>query len=288
TVEHGHAGHRGFYGSWTQAGVPAGNLLAFGALNLARGLPEPAFYSWGWRVPFWFGIALTIIGFLIRRHIEESPLFEKQSQTNVVRENPLLTVIRTKWRNVLLVIGARFAENASFYVLTIFTLSYAEKRMDSELVVRAVMLGSALEFFTIPLYGILSDRIGRRGVYLFGTIGLVLFAFPFFKLFDSGSTFQLNAALIIFLGIFHAAMYAPQAAFFAEMFGTNMRFSGASLGYQLSSPIAGGLALNIAGIFWKWNNGAPWLVAGYLAAVGALSTVSVFLASETHKSDLTR
>src|ERR1043165_2496137 len=142
TVEHGHRGNRGFYGSWTQAGVPMGNLLAAAAFFLVKKLPESDLLKWGWRIPFWFGIVLTIFGFIIRRHLGESPLFEQSAESTGEPHNPVLTVLRSKFKNILLVIGARLAENASFYVITIFVLSYVKNqlKLDEGLVLYGVLV----------------------------------------------------------------------------------------------------------------------------------------------------
>jgi metabolite-proton symporter len=286
-VEHGHRGRRGLYASWVQAGVPAGLLLATAVFNLFSLLPEEAFLQWGWRVPFLLGIALLGCGLFIRLQIFESPLFEQVRDRKVPSGAPFFEVLRRYPRNVLLAIGARFAENGAFYIFTVFVLSYATEqlRVPRTSILNGVLVGSAAQFVAIPAFGVLSDRIGRRPVYLAGAAALALFAFPFFWMVDTASTTLIGLAIVMGL-VAHAAMYAPQAAFFSELFGTDVRYTGASIGYQLSSPLAGGLAPLISLALLEWSGGRPWPVAVYLIVLSAITLLSVWAAAETHQSDL--
>jgi metabolite-proton symporter len=286
-VEHGHRGRRGLYASWVQAGVPAGLLLATAVFNLCALLPDEKFLRWGWRVPFLLGIALLGVGLFIRLRVLESPLFAQlQNRSKAVRV-PLVDVIRRYPRNVLLAMGARFAENGCFYIFTVFVLTYATVQLGlpKTTILNGVLLASAVQFVVIPVFGILSDHAGRRPVYLGGAWALALFAFPFFGMIDTGHTWTIWLAIIAGL-IVHAAMYAPQAAFFSELFGTEVRYSGASVGYQFASPLAGGLAPLIATALMQWSGGRPWPVAVYLIALATITIVSVWLAAETHRAKL--
>jgi MFS family permease len=201
---------------------------------------------------------------------------------------PALEVLRHYPRNVLLAMGARFAENGCFYIFTVVVLTYAKDYLGlpQTTVLNAVLVASAVQFFLIPAFGILSDRIGRRPVYLGGAIAMGLFAFPFFALVDTKDATLICLAIVIGL-IAHAAMYAPQAAFLSELFGTNVRYSGASIGYQLASPLSGGVAPLIATALLSLSGGRPWPVALYLVALAAITIVSVWLAAETHRKELT-
>lgn len=244
--------------------------------------------SWGWRVPFLIGILLLGVGMFIRLHVLESPVFAAaQKHTPEPQGMPVMEVLRRHPRNVLLSMGARFAENAFFYVITIFVLTYATKQAGfaQEQVLKAVLIGSAVQFAAIPLFGIWSDKIGRRPVYLAGAVLVVLFAFPFFWLVDQKSMLGLVGAVTLGL-IIHSAMYGPQAAFFSELFGTRVRYSGASLGYQLASPLAGGLAPLIATALLARTEGKPWPVALYLIGMAAITILSVWLAEETSRKSL--
>ncbi len=286
-VEHGHAGRRGLYASWVQAGVPAGLLLATAVFNLFSLLPDEEFLSWGWRVPFLLGIALLAVGMFIRIQVFESPVFAKARETKPPPPVPLFAVLRRYPRNILLAMGARFAENGSFYVFTVFVLSYAtvELGVDKNVILNGVLVASAIQFFIIPAFGMLSDRLGRRPIYLSGALGLAVYALPFFWLVDLGSGWSITLAIVLGM-IVHAAMYAPQAAFFSELFGTDVRYTGASIGYQMASPLAGGLAPLIATALLQWSGGQPWPVAVYMMLLAAITLVSVWLAAETHRAEL--
>src|SRR5262245_22761349 len=263
-VEHGHRGRRGLNASWVQAGVPAGLLLANAGFMLFSLLPEDEFLSWGWRVPFLLGIALLAVGMFIRLQVFESPLFAKVREQKRQAAVPFFAVLKRHPGNVLLAIGARMAENASFYVFSVFVLTYGMEHLEMKrpTILNCVLIASAVQFFTIPLFGLLSDAIGRRPVYLGGALSLAAFAFPYFWLVDTRDPLLVGLATIVSL-IIVAAMYGPQAAFFSELFGTNVRYTGASIGYQLASPLAGGLAPIIAMWLLKWSGGQSWPVALY-------------------------
>lgn len=288
-VEHGHAGRRGLHASWVQAGVPIGLLLATAVFNLCSSMEEAAFLSWGWRVPFLMGIFLLGVGLFIRLHVLESPIFAAMMAKSETPPPPLpiIEVLRRHPRNVLVAMGARFAENAFFYIFTVFVLSYATQQLSVEksTVLNGVLIASAVQFVAIPCFGALSDRLGRRPVYLGGAISLALFAFPFFWMVDTRETAFIWGAITIGL-IGHSAMYGPQAAFFSELFSAQVRYSGASLGYQLASPLAGGLAPLIATALLEQSGGKAWPIAAYLLGMSAVTLLSVWLAAETHREDL--
>lgn len=183
--------------------------------------------------------------------------------------------------------GARFAENASFYIFSIWVISYATEtlQLPKNTVLTGIWIGAAVQFFAIPSFGLLSDRLGRRPVYLGGALFTMLFAFPFFWLVNTEVNYLVWFAIILGL-VGHSAMYGPQAAFFSELFGTNVRYTGASLGYQVASPLAGGLAPLIATQLLIVGDGNPSLVAIYLIVTGIMTLVAVYLASETYQSDI--
>jgi MFS family permease len=241
------------------------------------------------------------IGLFIRVRVMETPLFAAHLAAEKPQTMPILEVLRDYPRNVLLAMGARCGENASFYIITVFVLTYATATLPSgtlteaeisalklakrSLILRAVLIGSVFQFIAIPLLGWLSDLWGRRKVYLMGTVLMAAFAWPFFRLVDTQSPLWIHVAVAVGL-VIHAAMYAPQAAFFAELFGTRVRYSGASFGYQLASPLAGGLAPLIASALLKWSDNDPWPIAAYVIGMCAITWVSVYLAEETHAKEM--
>jgi MHS family shikimate/dehydroshikimate transporter-like MFS transporter len=286
-VEHGHAGKRGLYGSVVQMGVPAGLLLATAVFSYFSSLPPEQFLSWGWRVPFLFGILLLGVGMFIRFQVFESPLFDETKQKQGVSRLPILEVFREYPRSVLLAMGARFAENASFYIFSVFVLSYGTESLGipKQTILKGIWIAAAVQIFAIPAAGILSDRFGRKPLYLAGAIGVALFALPFFHLLQTRVDHYIWLAIVIAL-VIHSLMYGPQAAFFSELFGTRVRYSGASIGYQLASPLAGGIAPLIATALLEWSGGPIWPVAAYLIATAVLTLISIVLASETAHSAL--
>lgn len=286
-VEHAKEEKRGMYASWVQAGVPAGMLLSTGVMSLFNLMPQESFFSWGWRVPFLLGILLTGIGFFIRMQVLESPVFEQSKKEKPSPKMPVLEVLKTHPRNVLLAMGARLAENAFFYIFTIWVLTYVTQKfgLPQSTPLNGVLLGSAVQLVTIPWFGAVSDRFGRRPVYLGGAFFLVLLAFPFFWLVDTQNTALVWTAIILGM-IGHSAMYGPQAAFFSELFGTRTRYTGTSLGYQLASPLAGGLAPLIATALLEWSNNEPWPIAVYLIVMGGITIACVLIAAETNRKSL--
>ncbi|MEV5431665.1 MFS transporter [Streptomyces sp. NPDC052701] len=290
--EHGDPRRRGFWASWPQTGAPAGQLLATGVLSLLTALlSDAAFTDWGWRIPFLLSGVLVIVGLWIRLSVDESPVFKQalaqaQARKADAERLPLVSVLRHHWRDVLVAMGARMAENISYYVITAFVLVYATTSADvsKQTALNAVLIASAVHFAVIPAWGALSDRIGRRPVYLLGAVGVGLWMFPFFALVDTGGFGSLILAVTVGL-VLHGAMYAPQAAFFSEMFATRMRYSGASIGAQFASVAAGAPAPLIAtALLSDYGSSTP--IALYVIAAALLTIVAVAAAEETRHRDL--
>jgi MFS transporter, MHS family, shikimate and dehydroshikimate transport protein len=286
-VEHAPEGRRGFYGSWPQIGVPAGLLLSTIVYFPFSRMPEATFLAWGWRVPFLLSIVLVVVGLVIRVRILETPAFERLKEKRQESRLPIVEVLRRYPKEVLLAMGARLAENGAFYLYTTFILVYAVQhvRMDRNIVLWALIVVATIELPAIPLYGALSDRIGRRPVYLFGAIATAVTAYPIFWMVDTGTSWLVQAALFLGLIFGHAAMYAPQGAFFSELFGTSVRYSGASLGVQLSSVLAGGLSPIIAVRLLQLGYGGG-AISLYLIGMSLITVVSVYLAAETMHHDI--
>jgi metabolite-proton symporter len=287
-AEHGDSARRGFWASWPQAGVAAGSLLSAGVLALMAGLQSEAdFLSWGWRVPFLLSALLVVVGWYIRNRVSESPMFEAALiEAEDPPKLPAMEVFRERPRALILGAGLRVGENISYYILTVFSLTYlvdvaAETR---SLALNALLIGAAVQFFAIPLFARLSDTVGRRPVYAFGGLGLAAFAFAFFPMLGSGDPALIVGAIVLGL-VLHSAMYGPQAAFITELFPTRIRYSGVSIAYQLTSIVAGSLAPIIALFLYReYDSYLP--VAIYVGVTCTISGLSALLARETRGVEL--
>ncbi|MGH3423111.1 MAG: MFS transporter [Nocardioidaceae bacterium] len=287
SVEHAPLRRRGFYGSFTQMGVSSGMLLATGAFTLSRSLTDSsAFMSWGWRLPFLASGILVVIGLVIRLKLEEPARFARLREANKTAPMPVAEVLRTEGRAVILTTGMRISQNAVYYIFTVFALVYIADSVggDSSVGLTAVMIASALGLVSVPLWAALSDKIGRRPVFLFGAVMSGVFILPFFLLTDTGSPVLIVLAIVLGMNFFHDAMYGPQAAFFAEMFTTPVRFSGASLGYQIGSVLGGGFSPLIATSLLALGGGEPWLVVGYFLCLSVITVVCAYVAPETYRA----
>ena len=285
-AEHSREKERGFYSSWPNAGAPFGLVLSIAMFLTFASLPDKQFIAWGWRIPFLLGIILVGVGLFIRLRILESPIFR---ELKTKAKLPVLDIVKYSKKKFLLAMGSRFAESASFYMFTVFVLTYVTTNLQlpKSTILYAVMAASFIETFSIPLFGSLSDRIGRRPVYLFGAILVGLFAFPFFWLLQTKNTALIWLAVVFPLTLGHAAMHGPQAAFISELFKTKVRYSGAAIAYHLSAAFSGGLAPLIATGLIAWT-GRTWAVSLYLILMSCITVVSVFLAQETSQKDISQ
>jgi metabolite-proton symporter len=280
--------HRGFIASWPQFGVPAGLFLANLAVLAFSQVSGDQFLTWGWRVPFFLSIFLIAIGLYIRLNIMETPLFARLVAENRIERAPMVEVIKRHPKEIALSALARMAEQAPFYIFTAFVFTYGTNQLKSprDLVLTAILAASVLSFFTVPFSGHLSDRIGRKKMYLIGAAVTGVFGFVYYAMLDSMVPGWIFFAIFVSL-IPHDMMYGPQAALIAESFTGRLRYSGASLGYQLASVIAGGPApLIAAALFAKYKSG--YAIAGYILACSIISLIATAMLKDYTNKDISR
>jgi MFS family permease len=268
-------GQRGLVASWPQFGVPCGLLLSTLAVTVFSAVSGDQFVVWGWRIPFALSIILVGVGLWIRLGILETPVFQKLLDEDKVEKAPIVEVIRKQPREIILSALLRMSEQAPFYIFTAFVFAYAvgTLKMNREFILTAVMAAAVVSFVTIPLSGHISDLIGRRKMYLIGVVAVGLFGFLYFGMVDTAIPSAVFIAIVLSL-IPHDIQYGPQAALIAESFTPRLRYSGASLGYQLASIIAGGPAPLIATwLFATYHSG--YAIAIYIAACAVVSAVAV-------------
>lgn len=313
-LEYGHKSNRGFWASWPQMGVPVGLIASTIVVNIVQTTTGSNFGVWGWRIPFFLSALLILVGLYIRLRVLETPLFAQVKEQKQEARAPILDAFRYSTPEILLSAGARFVEQAPFYLFTVFVITYGGVIfgtkavgtktiiLDGGIILSAITIGAIIELFTIPLFGYLSDRLGRRLWYLIGCVLMAAFAFPYFLLMNTHNAVLFTLAVVLSLMIFHAWVYGPQAALIAERFGTKSRYSGASLGYQLAAPFAGGLAPIIALLLLKGKTdlaalGLPgriinigagsWqAVAIYIIVLAVISFVSVLGLKELTHADI--
>ena len=277
---------RGFIASWPQFGVPCGLFLANLAVLAFSQLSGEQFLAWGWRVPFLLSLVLVAVGLYIRLGILETPVFAKLVAERKIERMPMLSVIKQHPKEILLSAFARMAEQAPFYIFTAFVFSYGigTLHVSRDFLLTAVLAASVLSFFSIPFFGHLSDRIGRKNMYLIGGAVTGVFGFIYFGLLNTGVASIIFAAIVLSL-VPHDMMYGPQAALIAENFTGRLRYSGASLGYQLASIIAGGPAPLIA----TWLFGAyhtPYAIAAYIAVCAVVTLTATALMTDYTGKDI--
>ncbi|MBV9456583.1 MAG: MHS family MFS transporter [Bradyrhizobium sp.] len=283
-VENAPPHQRGFWGSFAPLGVSIGNLLAAGAFALVTPLSHADLMSWGWRLPFLASFLLILVGMYVRMRVTETPVYtEAVVARGKVEQNPAMEALRRHPRNFFVVLGARLAENGLGYLFPVFGLSYVittlgVPRSDA---LSALMLAFVIELFAIVGFASLSDRIGRRPVYLFGALCGIAFAFPFFWLVETKQWMCIAAAFIIARAVVTAAMFGPQAAYFAELFPPQRRFAGFAFARETGSLLAGGPAPFLAG-YLVWITGSWWPVACYAALLSGLTALAIWAGPETY------
>ena len=285
--EYGDDRRRGFWTSWPQTGVPIGLALAAGALLIFQALfPGAAFSSIGWRIPFFLSVLLLLVGLYIRLRILETPAFRRLKEEGRISRVPLGEVFRHYWREIILAALLRSGEQAPFYIFTTFILSYGVKslKLSSGLLYLGIIVTAFFSFVMMPTYSSISDRVGRKRWYMIGCVVMAVFAYPYFLLLQTRIPVVVVIAMVLSVSLCHDWLYGPQAALIAERFGTRLRYSGASIGYQLASVTAGGPApiiatALVAGSAGLIGAGAPTytLVAVYIIFMAAVSLIATAL-----------
>ena len=287
-VEHAPPGKRGFYGSWPQMGVPAGLILSNSAFLLLALMPEESFQTWGWRIPFVLSLVLVAVGLVIRLKIMESPGFAKIKAEKTEAKMPIVEVFKHHTKPVLLAAGAFIIINSYFYILVSYIISYATAPaigFSQGAVIGVLLFSSMVTLCTIPLWGALSDKVGRRTLYLIGTAGMGASAFAVFAAVDAGSLFGFAVAHTLALAGFLAMGYGPMAALYAELFSTRLRYSGASLGYQ-GGAIFGGALGPIVSVALFDATGTSLSIALYVLAMAVISFVCMYALTDTRTVDI--
>jgi MFS transporter, MHS family, shikimate and dehydroshikimate transport protein len=278
---------RGFYSSFAQVGVAFGLILGnVVLLAIAAVVSDTAFAAWGWRVPFILSIVLIAIAIYIALRLEETVAFERVKETHTEARLPVLDVFRTYPKQIALAAGAMIGITGTYYVMTTYVTSYGPGvlGMSRSSILTAVLLSAVFSIPALMFFAWLSDYWGRRGIYMLGAVLTGLWSFPAFWLIDTASVFLILISLAIYQIVF-SMMYGPQGALFAEMFGTRVRYSGASIGYQIGGMLGGALAPIIATALFA-ATGSSISIAAYMAVVCAISLVSVFLITESYQTDL--
>src|ERR1700674_5364469 len=278
--------HRGFVASWPQFGVPAGLFLANLAVLAMSQISGGGFLTWGWRVPFFLSIVLVANGLYIRLNILETPIFARLLAERKIEKTPMLEVLRRQPKDIFLSAFARMAEQAPFYIFTAFVFTYGVSTLGvtRNLLLTAVLAASVLEFGTIPLFGHVSDLIGRRRMYMIGAAAVGVFGFLYFAMVDTKDPMWIFAAIVLSL-VPHSMMYGPQAALIAESFTGRLRYSGASLGYQLASVIAGGPAPLIAAwLYATYHSG--YAIAFYILVCAVITLIATAMMKDYTGKDI--
>jgi len=310
-LEYGHKRNRGFWASWPQMGVPIGLIMSSAIVKIFSGggtaFFDPkatGFWNGTWRIPFWISALLIVVGLVIRLRIFETPLFAQVKAAGREAASPIAEAFRHNTPEILLSAGARFVEQAPFYLFTTFVITYVtvHLKLDPGIAFWGIILAGLVELVTIPTFARISDNFGRRRWYLIGCGVMAVFAFPYFALMNTKNTGLVILAIVLSVALCHAWVYGPQAALIAERFGTRSRYSGASLGYQLAAPFAGGLApiiatlllagksslsaLGLSKVTVNIGSGSWQAVSIYIIVLGVISFLSVLGLQELTKADI--
>jgi MFS transporter, MHS family, shikimate and dehydroshikimate transport protein len=282
-IEYAPAKRRGLYGSLPYTGVALGLLMSLVAFHASSSMSKDSFEAWGWRIPFLLSSVVVALGLLLRSRLKETPVFEQLRRNNAVVRSPVTEVLKTSLRPMLCAWGARLGDNSLAYIYESFVIVYVTQQlhMSRDTIVTALMWSTALQFITVPLFGWLSDCIGRKPVYMAGALISGVAIFPFFTMLQTGRLIWIYAGLFLVSSCAKTMMTAAQSPWLAEMFPSRVRYTGFSLAREVTSPISGGIAPMIAVALLALGDGSPHLVAWYVVVLGVITAVSVALGPET-------
>ena len=282
-LEHAPPARRGLFGSFVQVGFPIGLVLASAVFSVVSMLSDADFKAWGWRIPFIISVALIGVGIYVRARLPETPVFEEMRANGRIVRSPFLEIVLKSPSTFLVAAGLKLSEVSWVYMLTVFVVVYATTTLGltKSLMLNAILFGALLELFTIPLFGHLSDVFGRRPLYFGGVIFTIVFAFPLFWLLNMGTPGVVIPTVIVALNLGHGLMFAPESTYFPELFGPNVRYSGASLGFQVSAAIGGGFAPVIATSLSAYTGGTAG-VSIMLILLALVTLVATLFARETN------
>ena len=288
-LEHAPAHRRGLFGSMVQVGFPIGLVAASAVFSLVSLLPEADFKTWGWRIPFIVSVVLIAVGLFVRARLPETPVFEEIKARGQIVRTPLIEMVLNNPRSFLVAIGLKLSEVSWVYMLTIFVVVYATTKLGlaKSLMLSAIVIGALLELVTIPLFGHLCDVYGRRALYFAGVAFTVLFAFPLFWLLDFKTPEIVILTVVVALNLGHGLMFAPESTYFPELFGANVRYSGASLGFQVSAAIGGGFAPLAATALAAFTGGTAG-VSIMLILLALVTLIATLFAHETKDKPLVK
>ncbi len=287
-VESVPAERRGFFGSIVQLGYPLGVILSTSAFALTSLLPESEFLSWGWRVPFLASIALVAIGLFIRLRLHETPAFQRVKARAAISRIPIMEILREHPRTFLTAVGLKVSEIAFVSVVTVFSISYVTGTlgMPRSVILNGLIIAAVIEVFTIPVFGLLSDKYGRKPLFIAACLFSIAFAFPLFTLLNTRDPMVMTMAIAVGMSLGQGIMFGTGAAWMCELFDARLRYSGASLGFQVGAALSGGFTPLIAAALLGWGAGATWPISVYLIVLACITLVATLSAPETARKPI--